>query len=684
MVLKYYNSSVPNDKFTKQVMGKSITLCLIPLIISLVSTIFFTDCLVTNDIAFYFLISITSYLLGMVSGFFSFHLSEKRPGLIFFVIFIYFLFIPLYELYTNPQVYFYSILIGYFPGNIYDEYINIPNNLIYFSTSTLIVSALFISLTKLISRRKKYLSKIFILSALAAYFFIKPLFWFSTTESGLTKTLGAKIETEHFSLVLPSNLKEHRIKNLALEHEFCYSYLADSLGYKPSEKITSWIFKDRKMKKEYFGAGNADVSKPWQYMIFIQNNTPGTTILHELAHVFSAEKGRGIFKLAENFNPAMIEGYAMLVENNFDDFDLFHTAAFAKHAGYFIDPASLYSGFNFFTSNTSLSYALSGAFLKFISLYYGMETVNKLYSDMDFEKYTGKNIEELSRDYEEFINTIEPDTNKHRAQLYFARPPLVKKFCPRYVARKMEEAKEEFYRGKYEEALEMYKDLLNRTDNYSSLRGLVNTYIKMDSLDRAMEYAGLYNDRFKGASYEYAMELLLGEIYSRRGMPEQAAKYYDRVMEQNPSKNYYNYARFQDFITSNGKNYFAYLNDISTHEKLKILAQHNRISFSPETAPELVRLLKSELEEEPPDSLHPEFLERPEVRNSDDFYLLFEISEYYTKIPDFDNAEYFAERALRKCENKANFAPLKYNLQKIRWMKKNHLEIWKGMKRIEF
>ncbi len=682
-MIYHRTSEKKNEIINRKLFRTSFFLLLIPLFISVISTLL-SLCPLSADIEFYFIIVVPSFLSGILFADLANYIDPERSGLLFFFLLLIFIATPLYELYKYPQVYFYSILIGYFPGNIYDEFINVPAKLYMFQGAVFAFWGLYNMLSEIFSFKRRIFRTVFVLSGILLYIVLKPISGFSTNEAGLAKTFGAKIETEHFSIVLPSNLKEHRVKNLALEHEFCYSYLSDSLGYEPSEKITSWIFKDRKMKKEYFGAGNADVSKPWQYMIFIQNSTPGTTILHELAHVFSAEKGRGIFKLAENFNPAMIEGYAMLVENNFDDFDLFHTAAFAKHAGYFIDPASLYSGFNFFGSNTSLSYALSGAFLKFISLYYGMETVNKLYSDMDFEKYTGRKIEELSRDYEEFINTIEPDTNKHRAQLYFARPPLVKKFCPRYVARKMEEAKEEIRWWKYDEALKIYKDLLNRTDNYSSLRGLINTYIKMDSLDRAMEYADLYNDRFKGASYEYAMELLSGEIYSRRGMPEQAAKYYDRVMEQNPSKNYYNYARFQKFLSYKGEEYFSYYNRGFNSVNLDSLENLNAGAIIPETIPEAVRLMYRELFHIHKEPEQYQLLERPEVKESDDFHLLFEISEYYTKILDFDKAEYFAERALRKCENKANFAPLKYNLQKIWWMKKNHSEIWKGMKRIEF
>ncbi|MCK7517012.1 MAG: hypothetical protein MZV64_04450 [Ignavibacteriales bacterium] len=48
-------------------------------------------------------------------------------------------------------------------------------------------------------------------------------------------------------------------------------------------------------KKKLFGAGNADVAKPWQYSIYISADSWGTNIKARISpFVFTAEFGSGI------------------------------------------------------------------------------------------------------------------------------------------------------------------------------------------------------------------------------------------------------------------------------------------------------------------------------------------------------------------------------------------------------
>jgi hypothetical protein len=68
----------------------------------------------------------------------------------------------------------------------------------------------------------------------------------------------------------------------------------------PEEKITSYVFYDRSEKKALLGSENADIAKPWLYKIFTSYENYNSTLKHELAHIFSAEFGKGLLKVADD------------------------------------------------------------------------------------------------------------------------------------------------------------------------------------------------------------------------------------------------------------------------------------------------------------------------------------------------------------------------------------------------
>ena len=145
-----------------------------------------------------------------------------------------------------------------------------------------------------------------------------------------------------------------------------------------------YLFDNRIQKKELFGAGNADVAKPWQNAIYISADSWDRTLKHELVHVFSAEFGTGLFKLASGFNPALIEGIAEAIEGTSDEISIKDFTYLAFSNNHKIDIESLFSGLNFFKSNSSLAYTFSGAFIKFLINKYGIEKVKLFYGNGDF------------------------------------------------------------------------------------------------------------------------------------------------------------------------------------------------------------------------------------------------------------------------------------------------------------
>ena len=88
-----------------------------------------------------------------------------------------------------------------------------------------------------------------------------------------------------------------------------------------------------------------------------------------------------LFKLASGLNPALIEGLAESIEGTTDEISLIDFTALAFNHQHKIKIASLFTGFNFFKANSSLSYTYSGAFFSYLIEKYGIEKVKRFYTN---------------------------------------------------------------------------------------------------------------------------------------------------------------------------------------------------------------------------------------------------------------------------------------------------------------
>ena len=128
----------------------------------------------------------------------------------------------------------------------------------------------------------------------------------------------------------------------------------------------SFIFKNNIQKGELFGSENADVAKPWLYQIYTTAGSYDNSLRHEIAHIFSSSFGAGLFKIAHNFNPALIEGIAEASAPLYNTWYIDQIASIAFNNNYRFAIDNLYNGFNFFGQTSGLSYVYAGSFTKYI------------------------------------------------------------------------------------------------------------------------------------------------------------------------------------------------------------------------------------------------------------------------------------------------------------------------------
>lgn len=652
--------------FRNNISFLSITF-LTPLILGIFSTILFSECPLGDGILFYFVIAIPNIFFGYTIGLYISVLIQRFRYITFVTVFIIILLIPLLEFYLHPQVYFYNLIIGFFPGTIYDEDLTVDGLLLSYRILQLafFIALLFISHRVHSRSIKKTSSLIIVLLAVTTFFFVKPFINYSTNLDRLKKSLKGTIQTEHFEILYSKSIDKNAALYLAQLHEYYYEQIIQNLEIGFDEKIISIVFRDENEKRKLIGAGRADIAKPWLMQIFLNYPTFDETLKHEIVHVIAGKFGTTPFKVAQNLNPAMIEGVAMAIENDYDGYSIHQMAKIAFNAGYKISIERLFSGLNFFSNYSSISYIYAGSFIKYLSDTYGINRIKQLYSDIDFYKYYEKDLSKLEEEYNLFLNNIRVDFNRNTAQLYFGGKTIFKKHCARTAAHKTKKAISLFQSGKYSEAEDAFLNVYNYSGSYQALSGLVNSSIKLKKYNSAEKYLLSEETNFMDSPYKYNVELLLGDVYVLNDKIDSARSFYDSLLVQNPSVEYYNETFIRNYLLTNNiselKNYI--LGDRKKRFELLKSLNADRIIY--ESIPMMIYYCNDNSELK---NLILFLQNKLAVSDKITSYSAMKISQAAAKLGYYEIAQNIAVKSLSYKEDNLFLHPLTENLKLINWL----------------
>lgn len=636
-----------------------------PLIVSVINTFVNSLCPVNENILFYFIITIPTAYFGFVAGKLCYSLNRKLAYLLFGIIFVLLVCIPVMEIYFYPQVYFYNPIIVFFPGTIYDEAISVSSKMLFYRSITLLLFVGIHQLLKLIKNRKAYL--LFLIFPVIAFILVKPLLGFATTESSLKGYLKEKMLSDDFLICYSDSINDNLRTEIFLNHQFSFQKIEKILGFKPKRKVTSFVFSNRMQKGELFGAENADVAKPWSYQIFIEEQTSWSTIKHELAHVISAEIGTTPFKVAEYFNPAMIEGFAMAIENNYSGYDPHYLAFIAFNSEYKVSLKEIFTGLHFFENVSSISYIFSGSFIKWLMSEYGIENILKLYSDVDFKKYYHKGIEELEEDYYNFLNSLEFHISESTATLFFGRKPVFKKFCARETAKKLREADNLFRKNLANKSAALYEDIYRYSESFYALRGLIQSLAAQDKIYAADSLILRELDKFNSTSYFFNLELMAGDIKSRLSDSASALEFYSKVVEQNPSLEYCNSASLRLKLLSNSNEYLNKYLTGDSKSRYNLLKLLNSDSIYYESFPSFLYYIRKS--ESDVSEFIDDYYKRYNIHNLISAFAAQEFIEFLIYHGHYEKAVNLAMRSLEFTDNRFKEV-WEENLEKSIWFSK--------------
>lgn len=650
-------------------MKKKLYLFLIfaPLLISISSNLLFQICPIWDGILYYFTLVIPAFYFGFVSGAFAFWSNKKFSYLIFISIFLLFAFVPILEFYIYPQVYFYNVIVGIIPGTIYDEQILIGSKLIiYRMLHFILFTILLYSMFKVGTTKKKNRNLLVLSTLLGSVLFLllKPFLGLVTTKNDLYKNLSLSAITSNIEIRYADNLTYNDINLLVLESFYYMSEIEQKTKLSTPNNVVAYIFKNANQKGALFGSKAANVAKPWLNEVFIDFPSVENTLEHELTHIYAAQIGSTPFRIADGFNMAMLEGYAMAIEDNYSGYDIHYMALLAKESGYNFNIPELFSRFNFFAQNSSLSYITAGSFVKHLMEVYGIDKVNKVYQNLDFEKYFNKNLNELSNEYLVYLENLKYPINKHTANLIFGRKPITKKVCPRTVANELNSAWKLYSGHSYFSSLTAFTKIYDYSNSYSALLGIIYSNNKLGMFKESLKLIEEKISEYEGTSSYYSALLNLGDQLALNNNLDRAKSVYKMLAELNPTERYKNLAEIRVKLINESK-IMNYLKG-SDFDKYQILKSLNSLMLFDSSIPIMIEL-SERLDENI--STFTRFLENKKLENlsSNSSYLL---SKYYMKKLDFEKSLSFAELSIKKCTATYRLSILKSHMKKIKWMKK--------------
>ncbi|HVK88658.1 MAG TPA: hypothetical protein VM513_31280 [Kofleriaceae bacterium] len=424
-------------------------------------------------------------------------------------------FFALWRFFAAPPVFTYNAVLGYFPGNLYDENIELGSALAWSRLEQLawVLAVLALAAWRLdvpsfraaraprpAGRRigAPLVAATCVAGALALHAHGGELGYAIDSED-IAEALGGRLETEHF-VIHYADTEEIRkvIDVVARDHEFRYAQVVATLGAAPAGKIGSYYFATRDQKARWMGARDVEMAKPWRREIYLEHRPfPHGSLRHEIAHAVASEFGdpwlgiaaRRVLGLPIAISPGLIEGLAVAADwpGDADRLSPHESVRVLQALGKQPTIGQLLS-LQFFKFSSSAGYQTAGSFLRFLLERYGASNLRALYgSGGEFAGVYGKPLAALEGEWREMISTIElPASTIEATRERFRVGGVFSRPCPHAIAARLERARDARARGDRKGALRLLRDVCRDAPEEPRYRlRLGETLIGGDDAERA-------------------------------------------------------------------------------------------------------------------------------------------------------------------------------------------------------
>ncbi len=424
--------------------------------------------------------------------------------------------------YGAPPVFSYSPLVGYFPGNLYDEQIELGAALGWARLeAALWVAMALAGLSSVLhpptmvwaparlALRARVIGLLLALGsgvAAGALRHQSGALGYAVEAADIQRALGGRTETENFVIHYAATEEINRdISLIAADHELRFAQITAALGIRPSRKIHSYYFSGGDQKARLMGARDVEMAKPWRYEIYLEHRAfPHGSLRHEIAHIVAAEFGDPWFHVsARSFaglpllvNPGLIEGLAVAADwpGSYDRELTPHQATRAMQELGVRPSIDALLSLRFLSLSSARSYTTAGSFVRFLLERHGAEKLRKLYGNGgDFQATYGISAAVLQQEWRDHINTIslrpeevEATRERFRQVGVFGRP------CPHAVANRRARAYEAVRQGDLQRAIELLREVCEDSPKEPRYRMELGELLSRGSAQERKEAAALW------------------------------------------------------------------------------------------------------------------------------------------------------------------------------------------------
>lgn len=355
--------------------------------------------------------------------------------------------LSLYALYTQPPIFAFDHLWGYFAGSLYDESIAIDARLWTFRGATLLRILAMGALVMAWERWARLGTALVVtvlalgVGGVATYeHVLGPRLGFRVSREDLARALPIAIERPGLVVHLPPGIEAAKQAAIADDHAFRLQALLQRLDVTLTQPIHSWVYADANQKAQLMGGRGTMVAKPWLHEIHVHNpEAPHPVVPHELAHAVAAEFGSELLRVSAQHeilvNMGLVEGFAQAFTPDSEDLDLHHWARAMRELKLAPDMRSILGPAGFWTQAPRRAYTVAGSFVRYLLEAYGAAPLKAAYATGNFAAAYDKPLDSLVTGWETFLAglTVTP-REQHIAAERFRTPSIFARPCAHEIA----------------------------------------------------------------------------------------------------------------------------------------------------------------------------------------------------------------------------------------------------------
>ncbi len=354
--------------------------------------------------------------------------------------------------YATPTVFVFGAFAGYFPGAIYDDFVQIPRRYLTYRASMvvavlalgLLFDALWDPESGSLQPRSRWRSHLgTALAGLGAVGIVTAFYWHGdrlghwVSEDYVVERLGKTEEGRHCVVHMPRETHPDDARRLLEDCDFHVERTLRLTGLTSTEPVTAYFFRDQNEKKNLIGIGRTLIAKPWRREVYLQTDRwPHPVLGHEVVHAVMSEAGRGPFAVSSTFsglvpNPGIVEGAAVALAWDIrDDLDPDQWSRIMVDRKE-LPPAEDLMSVRFTRLPARRAYMAAGSLVRFLIAKRGMESFLE-----DYRKGSIDALDEIEPQWHRYLRRVAVTPHERGvAEVALAQPSIFSAVCPHALAK---------------------------------------------------------------------------------------------------------------------------------------------------------------------------------------------------------------------------------------------------------